>query len=115
MKKLIFILSLLIVTISCSSDSDDGMSPTPTPTPTNDVTYNGTVKAIIDGNCLNCHGNPTSNNAPMSLTTLAQVQQAVTSRGLISQVESGAMPQAGTPLSTAQIQAIKDWQTDGFK
>ena len=112
MKKLIFILSLLIVTISCSSDSDDGMSPTPTPI--TDVTYTGTVKAIIDGNCLNCHGNPTSNNAPMSLTTLAQVQQAVTSRGLITRIENGTMPPNGN-LSAAQIQAIKDWQTDGFE
>ena len=43
------------------------------------------------------------------------MQQAVTSRGLISQVESGAMPQAGPSLSTAQIQAIRDWQSDGFK
>ena len=74
MKKIILplfvVLSLMLVT-SCSSDSDDDTNPIDD-LPAN-VTYTNTVKGIIDGNCISCHGNPTSNSAPMSLTTLANV------------------------------------------
>ena len=114
MKKAIFLFSLLIILISCSSDDDDSTM-TPTPTPTADVTYTGTVKAIIDGNCLNCHGSTVANGASISFTTLTQVQQAVTNNGLISRISSGDMPRNASPLSAAQIQAIKDWQSGGFK
>jgi hypothetical protein len=50
----------------------------------------------------------------MSLTTYANVKDAVTSRGLISQIETGNMPKNGTKLSAAQIQNFKTWQTNGF-
>lgn len=105
-------LSLLLL-ISCSSDSDDDLGPTDDPND-NNVTYSGTVKSIIDGRCLNCHGSPTANSAPMSLTTYTEVKSAVQTRGLISQVESGNMPKTGTALTSSQVQAIKDWQTGGF-
>ena len=104
---LLFSLTLII---SCSSDSDDDLDPTPTPT---NVTYNTNIKPIMDSNCVSCHGSPVSNGAPMSLTTLTQVQQAITSRNLIGRVENGTMPPNGN-LSAAQIQALKDWQTEGF-
>lgn len=115
MKKLetLAILITLVVFISCSSDSlDDNPNTDP---PATIVTYEGTVKAIIDGKCLACHKNPPINNAPMSLTTYQNVRDAVTGRGLISQVESGAMPPVGSDLTDAQVKSIKDWQTGGFK
>ena len=55
-----------------------------------------------------------ANSAPMFLTTYTEVKSAVQTRGLIGQVESGNMPQTGTNLTNAQVQAIKDWQTGGF-
>jgi mono/diheme cytochrome c family protein len=116
MKKFKFLTALIILLIftSCSSDSadddDDNMGP-----PVDPVTYSGTVKAIIDGNCLGCHTNPPVNSAPMPLTTYDNVKDAVSNRGLIGRVESGTMPPVGDDLTSAQIKSIKDWQTGGFK
>jgi len=112
MKKLLIlpILILLFVITSCSSGSEDTIiNP-----PNGDVTYAGNIKSIIDGACLNCHTDPLANGAPMPLLTLANVQEAVQNRGLIGRVENGTMPPNGS-LSAAQVQAIKDWETGGFK
>jgi len=114
MKKL-FILSivfLLFIITSCSSGSEDNNM---NPPPNNNVTYAGNIKAIIDGACLNCHVDPPINGAPMPLITLANVQEAVQNRDLIGRVENGSMPPAGNDLTAAQVQAIKDWQSGGFK
>lgn len=112
--KALAILILLFTTISCSSDSDDDMGPQ-NPPPDTSVTYAGTIKAIIDNNCISCHKSPPVNSAPMSLLTKDNVSDAVTNRGLISKVESGAMPPTGPDLTAAEVKSIKDWQAGGFK
>jgi len=104
----LLVCSMVIFT-SCSSDSDDPMDEVQ-PTV---VTYTNSVKNIINGNCTNCHGNPTSNNAPSSLNTYDLVKTAVESKNLIGRIESGVMPPNGS-LSTSQITAIKNWQAGGF-
>ena len=115
MKKLQITLNmmLLFIFMSCASGSDDDGEVMNPPPPNNDVTYNANVKSIIDSNCTGCHGNPTTNNAPMSLTTYAEVKSAVETRNLITRIENGTMPPVGN-LSASQIQAIKDWQAGGF-
>ena len=102
------IIGLLLFT-ACSNDSDDVVPPQ-----NNDVTYTNTVRSIMNGNCTSCHSNPPTNGAPMPLTTFENVKNAVQTRGLITQIENLEMPPGGS-LSGAQIQAIKDWQTGGFK
>ena len=115
-----FLFALLLSTfiLSCSPESNND-SPIIDPPIDNTVGYANTVKSIIDGSCINCHGNPTSNAAPMSLTTYNEVKSAVQSRGLIDRIERtagtvGVMPPSGSTLSASSIQAIKDWQTGGF-
>ncbi|MCF6347093.1 MAG: cytochrome c [Flavobacteriaceae bacterium] len=106
-----FFLLLLFLTfslISCSSD-DDTVIPSQ-----NDVTYTNDIKSIIDSKCLNCHGNPLANGAPISLTNLDEVKEAVINSDLIGRVEDGSMPQGGTRLTPAQIQAIKDWKAANY-
>jgi len=93
---------------SCSSDSDD--SPVIIEDP---ITYGTDIAPIMSASCTFCHGNPTTNGAPMSLNTFATVKDAVENRSLIGAVESGFMPPNGE-LSAAQIQKIKDWQSAGF-
>ena len=107
-----FFSAFLIVSLilSCSSDDDDDMLPPPDET----VTYANSIKGIIDANCTSCHGDPTTNGAPMSLITAAQVESSVRTRNLIVRVENGSMPPVGG-LSASQIQAIKDWQASGFQ
>lgn len=103
---------LMLFMVSCSSGSDDD-DPIINPPPTT-ITYANTISAIISGHCTGCHGNPTSNGAPMSLTTYASVKEAVENRGLINKIETGAMPKTGGMLSATQIQNFKTWQTNGF-
>ncbi len=113
MKKFIFpfVLSVALFLTSCSNDSDDNIASPPLPN--SDVTYAGTIKAIIDNNCLNCHTSPPVNGAPIALTTYTNVKDAVQNRGLVGRIENGSMPPNGS-LTTTQIQAIKDWQAGGF-
>ncbi len=108
MKKLFILPIFLLLVTSCSSESEDDI-------PVNKVTYTGTIKGIIDNNCLNCHIDPPINGASMSLITIQNVSDAVTNRGLIDKVESGAMPPVGNVLTATQVQAIKDWQSGGFQ
>ena len=114
MKKHIFITFVLLafLNVSCSSDSDNESIMEP-PAGGDDVTYTGNVKAIIDSNCISCHGDPLRNDAPMPLLSSANVQQAIQNRNLIGRIENGSMPPNGS-LTAAQIQAVKDWQTQGF-
>jgi len=113
MKKLFIIPVLIFVSliISCSSNSIEEEI---IPTNTNKVTYAGSVKIIITNNCLNCHANPPTNGAPMSLSTYEALKEAVQNRNLIGRVEDGTMPSTGDKISAAQIQAIKDWESGGF-
>ena len=112
----LFVTMFSLFLMSCSNDSDNDTGPIIIdPPPSNDpVTYTNAVKAIIDSNCLNCHTSPPTNGAPMALTTYANVKDAVQNRGLIAQIESGDMPVNASMLSASQIQAVKDWQTDGL-
>ena len=73
-----FVISLVLFN-SCSNDSDDDTGPINNP-PDTSVTYDNSVKSIIDSNCTSCHGNPLTNNAPMPLLTLNNVKEAVQNR-----------------------------------
>jgi mono/diheme cytochrome c family protein len=111
MKKLPILLIFLYGISSCSSDS----ATVDPPITNNNVTYTGTVKAIIDGSCISCHNDPPNSGAPMSLLTLAQVKEAIQNRNLIGRIENGSMPPAGNQdLTTAQVQAVKDWEANNF-
>ena len=41
------------------------------------------------------------------------MKDAIQNRGLITRVENGTMPPAGS-LTASQINLIKDWQSDGL-
>jgi len=112
--KQLFIVPLLLILFffnSCTSDNDDDMDDLKV----NDVTYTATIKVIIDDNCLNCHIDPPVNGASMSLISLENVREAVMNRDLIGRVESGSMPPVGDFLAATEVQALKDWQSGGFK
>lgn len=108
MKHLFLLFTVTVIMISCSK-SDSSMQVM------NNITYTGNVKAILDNNCLNCHGNPTANGAPMSLTNFDEAKEAVSNRDLIGRVENGSMPIGSVNLTTAEVQIIKDWEAGGFK
>lgn len=114
--KTIILSSISLFVLSCTSDSESDLEDN---TPIGGiVTYTGTVKSIIDNNCLSCHGNPTSNGAPMSLDTYEKVKEAVLNRGLLDRISraegtGGAMPLGGPRLSQNAINQIESWKNNG--
>lgn len=104
---------LLIFASSCSSDTDDSEDFIPEPDPTI-ITYSNSVKNIINSKCTECHGTTPSQGAIIALTSSSLVKNAINNNNLIGRIEDGSMPPVGS-LSTAQITAIKNWQTGGFK
>lgn len=118
-KNLIYVFAISILLINCSSGGDDptepNPNPIPNPNPSDKITYEGNIKAIINNNCISCHGNPPTNSAPMSLTTYALVKNAVETRGLIDRINSttNPMPQTGL-MSQANRNLIQQWVDDGL-
>ena len=117
------LISLIVVTLllfSCSGSDDDPTTPNsnnPDPNPNNstNITYNSHIKSIMSGNFTSCHGNPTTNSAPMSLTTYSEVKNAVETRGLIERINdtNNPMPQGGL-MSQTNRDLIQQWKDQGF-
>jgi uncharacterized membrane protein len=117
LKKLTYAFAITLLLFNCSGGDDDlspNPDPDPDPNPTS-ITYNGSIKSIITNNCNSCHGSPTSNSAPMSLTTYTQVKSAVETRGLISRINNAAnpMPQSGL-MSQTNRNLIQQWVDQGY-
>ncbi|MBW1297364.1 hypothetical protein [Aquimarina litoralis] len=120
----LFTFALLI---GCSSSDDGGggsdpdVTPVdPDPIPTQTSTYIGHVKTIIDTNCLDCHGSPVQNSAPMELVSYQQVVDAVNDRNLFSFISTtnafNVMPPSdeGGRMPQATIDIVEDWIADGL-
>lgn len=114
-----YLVALLLVSLitNCSNDSEDDL--TDDMVSQDPITYVDNVKAIIDNNCNNCHSDPPTNGAPIALVSYAQVRNSAENGSLISRIqrqvgESGAMPAGGPRLPQSLIDAILQWETDGF-
>ncbi|WP_038262834.1 hypothetical protein [Zhouia amylolytica] len=120
MKKLTFLsktTTLLLFSIcltSCSSTDDSAMENIPDEIDGTSITYENTIKGIMTSECTSCHGSTTSQGAPMSLVTYAQVVDAVDNRNLVGRIESNTnpMPQGGK-MSQTKIDQIKAWVANG--
>lgn len=110
-KKALYLFAIAGLFLASCSSSDDSDERQP-----QSVTYQANIKSIIQNHCLSCHGNPIANGAPMSLTTYAEVVDAVNTRFLIDRINDAAnpMPEAGLlPSSTRQL--IETWVSQGMK
>lgn len=119
MKKLIFLTLLVSSLFSCTNASEDDLI-VPAQQLPDPVTYEAHVKPIIQSNCLNCHGNPPQNGAPISLNSYPDVSNAYVNGGLLNRIssqpgESGFMPVGGARLSQFSIDIIEKWEADGFQ
>lgn len=115
--KILFISFLFVLLAGCTNETDSNL--VGTDTNTGPVTYANSVKSIIDNNCISCHGTVPSNGAPMSLTTYADVKNAVLNRGLIDRITlpqgaPGMMPNGGTRLPQNSINKIIEWNNTGL-
>ena len=78
------------------------------------VTYTGDVKAIIDNNCIGCHG-AQSPQAGLSLVTYQQVRTAAENGNLIFRMNNATNPMPPSGMLSANVRAIIDaWADDGF-
>ena len=113
---LLMLLPLLLLT-SCSEESTSDLIDVPF---VENVTYTNTVKSIIEDNCLECHGDPTVNGAPMSLNTYERVKEYVANDKIIDRIsrgdgQSGMMPLGGMRLPQATIDQIIKWRAQGLQ
>jgi len=126
MKKIpLFALAILLAgAASCSkdNDSDSGNTP-PSDNQGNDpgdpdpvaLSYAADIRPIFNGNCNSCHGDPPTQNAPMSLTTLALIKDAVENRGLLGLINNTGDPMPPTGLlPIATRQRIEEWVNQGY-
>ncbi len=117
LKVLLSIATLAFLQIGCTNESTSDLIDD---TIIDEITYSNTVKSIIDNNCIMCHAATPVNGAPMSLTTYADVRNAVLNRGLIERISRaqgapGMMPNGGTRLPQATIDKISSWAETGFQ
>lgn len=121
---LLLLCVFTMILISCSSSDDGTTEPDvvidPDPIPEQTSTYIGHVKTIIDSNCLECHGSPLQNSAPMELVTFQQVVNAVNDRNLFSFINTtnafNVMPPSdeGGRMPQDTIDIVEDWIADGL-
>lgn len=106
-KNLTYALLLSIFLFNCSSDNnDDDLIPTT-------ITYDGTIKSIINTNCTQCHGSTPSNGAPFSLTTYGQVSGRIDR--IIDRTNNTANPMPPSGLMASENRAlIQQWKDDGL-
>lgn len=115
-KNIIYLLAISIILFNCSSSSSDDLTPTPDPdpdpTPTT-ITYNNTIKNLMSNNCTNCHGNPPTNNAPISFTTYTQVKNNIDN--IINRTNNSGNPMPPTGLmSSGNRDLLQQWKDDGL-
>ena len=115
--KLLFSAVLVLVLTACSNNSPADLQNIKVP---DVVTYQNTIREIMVNNCVRCHGTVPTNGSPMSLTTYANVKDAVLNRGTIDRMNRNPgdgllMPQGGPKLPQALIDAVVKWQAQGFQ
>ena len=113
-KRLLLLLPSVFL-LGCANDSPDDLTADVPQT----VTYNANVKSIIANNCLSCHSAPPANGAPMQLTTLENVKEAIQNRGLLDRISRdegafGLMPNGGPRMPQTNIEIINAWAANGF-
>lgn len=116
MNKLLIVCFLALLTVSfhsCYYDVEEELYPAAGSTcDTTNVTYNATIKPIIDANCNNCHSQALAQGGVI-LETYAQVKDYAltgTLAGVIKQ-EAGfsPMPQGGAKLNDCSIAKLDKW------
>lgn len=121
---LLTLCAFTIIQISCRNSDDGTTEPDVVvdrdPIPAQTSTYIDHVKTIIDSNCLECHGTPLQNGAPMELVSYQQVRNAVTDRDLFRSISTNnafnVMPPSdeGGRMPQATIDIVDDWIADGL-
>jgi hypothetical protein len=117
MKKISILFLTIIASVflfsRCYRDSEEGLYRfVPENCYTTNVTYSGTVSAIIAANCLSCHNTGSANS---EFTNYAQVfAKADRIKGRITGLGGSIMPQTGK-MDNCSINKIVSWVNKGAK
>lgn len=103
--------SLAAGSYSVKVTDNTGCSVTQTVKVLSGVSFTAEIKTIIDTNCAvsGCH--VSGGAAPVSFTSLANIQASASE--IKSRTQSGNMPKNGSKLPQAQLDAIACWVDDG--
>lgn len=120
MKKLLLISTIAIALGGCYNDKFDKLYPTPATTvdlcdtAVNPATYATTVVPIMNQSCAiaGCHDANTGAGG-YDLTQYSHVKVAATSGLLLSDINSGKMPENLPKLSDCKIKQITYWVNHG--
>jgi mono/diheme cytochrome c family protein len=100
----------VVMLTSCKKEEENN-PPQNTPS---EVRYDPNIKAVINSNCISCHGasNP---NAGLSLTTYEQVRNATEIGNLLTRINSSSNPMPPTGLmSQTNREVFDNWVSDGY-
>ena len=111
MRKSLTAIFILALFTGCYYDKEDELYGN---CDTTNVSYSQTITNILTNYaCLNCHGNPTSNGAPFSLTTYANVKTQVDANRLFGAINHqtgfAPMPQGAPKMNQCDINKVKAW------
>ena len=113
MKKIYFILFLVIVILNSSCTSKTIQELQPQLQPVTIATYDANVKPIMTNNCVSCHAN--GNQYP-NLETFAEVKEATKNGNVICRINGNCgdvMPQSGK-MSQQTIDLIELWKFQSY-
>ncbi|MFD2586723.1 hypothetical protein ACFSQJ_07255 [Croceitalea marina] len=120
--KLMLLFLALLCFFSCTNDSEadlilaDQQEENNDDPESNEITYENTVRAIIQNSCVGCHDNPPRNGAPFSLINYQQVSNrsgAILNAMSRQNGAPGAMPPSGR-LPQNTIDMIQQWIDNGL-
>lgn len=81
------------------------------------VTFSGSIKPIINNNCISCH-NPSSLNGGLDLSTHGEVVNATNNRNLLERINHQGtlppMPPNGNKLSSCNLRMFEIWKQAGL-
>lgn len=115
MKKISIVFTIITATVlllnSCYRDSEEGLYRfVPASCDTTNITYSGTVSAIISSNCLSCHNTGSANS---EFTTYSQVfAKADRIKNRITGQSGNLMPQSGK-MDNCSVNKIVAWVNKG--
>ena len=114
MKKNIFLIAftsviLLLVATACNKEEDDAAT---VPICDGSIpTYNNTAKAIVDANCISCHG---TGSYKGDFTSYSKLETYLTNNTFNNRVVTlQDMPQSGA-LSDADLNKLQCWVENGY-
>jgi uncharacterized membrane protein len=120
MKKLFFLsLIIFLFASSCYYDSDEALFPKLNQTcDTTNVTFSGSIKTVLQENCLSCHSNSSAATAGQGYKLEDESDVAAQSTIVMQAIlhQNGyAMPKGSAMLDNCSIQKFTIWIREGKK